>query len=59
MSRFDGGPEAAIDTAVAMAWEAVRSARDGHFVPKPPDGGCPAYCPAVAFCWHLRPGFWG
>jgi ATP-dependent helicase/DNAse subunit B len=59
MSRFDGGPEAAMATAVEMAWEAVRSARDGHFVAKPPDGGCPAYCPAVAFCWHLRPGFWG
>jgi RecB family exonuclease len=59
MSRFDGGPEAAMARSVEMAWEAVRSARDGHFVPKPPDGGCPSYCPAAGFCWHLRPGFWG
>jgi len=59
MSGFDGGPEGAIAAAVAHAWEAIRSARGGHFVPHPPDGGCPAYCPATAFCWHYRRGFGG
>ena len=59
MSRFEGGPEGAMEVAVEKAWEAVLGARDGHFVPGPPDGGCPSYCPAAGFCWHYRPGFGG
>ena len=55
LAGFEGGPAAAIETALAHAWEAVRGARAGQFVPHPPDGGCPDYCPAVAFCWHYRP----
>ena len=58
MSSFDGGPEGAMDVAVEKAWEAVRGAREGHFVPEPPDSGCPAYCPAAGFCWRYRAG-WG
>jgi len=52
------GPAGAMHTAVTHAWEAVRGARQGHFVPIPPDDGCPAYCPAAAFCWHYRPKQW-
>jgi ATP-dependent helicase/DNAse subunit B len=52
------GPQAAIDRVVAHAWEAVRGARAGHFAPKPPDGGCPDYCPAAAFCWHYEARRW-
>ena len=59
MSRFDGGPEGAMAVAVDKAWEAVRGARDGHFVPQPPDGGCPSYCPAAGFCWRYQPGYGG
>jgi ATP-dependent helicase/DNAse subunit B len=59
MRGFDGGPEGAMGLAVEKAWEAVRSARDGHFVPSPPDGGCPSYCPAIGFCWHYRSRFGG
>jgi ATP-dependent helicase/DNAse subunit B len=59
MSRFDGGPEGAMAVAVRKAWEAVRGAREGHFVPHPPDDGCPSYCPAAGFCWRSRPGFRG
>jgi ATP-dependent helicase/DNAse subunit B len=59
LGRFQGGPQAAMEGALAKAWEAVRSARDGQFVPQPPDGGCPSYCPAAGFCWHCRPGFRG
>jgi len=59
MSGFDGGPEEAMATAVEHAWEAIHSARAGYFVPHPPDGGCPAYCPATGFCWHYRRGFGG
>jgi ATP-dependent helicase/nuclease subunit B len=59
MSSFDGGAEGAIEVAVEKAWEAVRGARDGHFVPQPPDAGCPSYCPAAGFCWRYRPGYGG
>jgi RecB family exonuclease len=59
MSKFDGGPDGAIEVAVEKAWEAVRGVRDGHFVPQPPDAGCPSYCPAAGFCWRYRPGYGG
>ena len=59
MSKFDGGPEGAIDVAVEKAWEVVRGARHGHFVPQPPDTGCPSYCPATGFCWHYQPDYGG
>jgi ATP-dependent helicase/DNAse subunit B len=53
------GHEAAMQTAVDKAREAIQGARAGHFVPRPPEGGCPSYCPAAAFCWHYEPGFGG
>jgi ATP-dependent helicase/nuclease subunit B len=59
LSRFDGGPRGAIKVAVDKAWEAVRGARSGHFVPRPPQAGCPSYCPAAAFCWRYSPGYGG
>jgi RecB family exonuclease len=31
--------------------------RTGQFQPKPPQGGCPDYCPASAWCWRYTPGF--
>lgn len=52
------GPEEAMNVAVRHAREAIRGAQRGHFVPQPPDDGCPSYCPAAAFCWHYDPG-WG
>jgi len=52
------GPAGAMQTAVTHAWEAVRGARQGYFVPTPPDDGCPAYCPAASFCWHYQPKQW-
>ena len=59
MSKFEGGAQGAMEVAVDRAWEAVCGARDGHFVPQPPDGGCPGYCPAAAFCWRYRAGYGG
>ncbi len=53
------GPRAAMEAVVAMAWEAVRAARRGHFVPMVPDGKCPRYCPAASFCWHYETSSWG
>ncbi len=52
---FGRGPDGAIALAVTRAWGAVIGARSGHFAPQPPPGGCPAYCPAAAFCWGYRP----
>jgi ATP-dependent helicase/DNAse subunit B len=59
MDGFEGGPEGAMALAAAYAWEAVRSARDGRFEPRPPAEGCPPYCPAASFCWQYRSGFGG
>jgi RecB family exonuclease len=56
---FDDGPEAAMELALTYAWEAVRSARGGHFVPCPPSDKCPAWCPATGFCWHYDPRYRG
>jgi RecB family exonuclease len=53
----DTGPEAAFNTVIELAQEAVNGARAGHFTPKPPSDGCPTYCPAATFCWHYQPGF--
>ncbi|MFN2254032.1 MAG: PD-(D/E)XK nuclease family protein [Candidatus Promineifilaceae bacterium] len=58
LAGAQGGVEGAIDTALAYAWEAVRNVRDGRFAPRPPDEGCPSYCPAAAFCWHYTPSGW-
>jgi ATP-dependent helicase/nuclease subunit B len=55
LSTFADGPAGAIEVALAHAWLAVREVRAGHFVPHPPDGGCPDYCPAAGFCWYYRP----
>jgi ATP-dependent helicase/nuclease subunit B len=49
----------ALEVAVEKAWEVVRSARNGDFRPHVPDGGCPHYCPAVAFCWLYQPAYGG
>jgi hypothetical protein len=58
LAKADGGVNGAIETAVAHAWEAIRRIRSGHFTPKPPDEGCPAYCPAAGFCWQYTPKSW-
>ncbi len=34
----------------------VAGIRQGDFRPAPPEGGCPAYCPARLFCWRYEPG---
>ena len=48
------GVEAAIERASAYAWEVVQRVRQGDFVPSPPAGGCPDYCPAATFCWQYE-----
>jgi hypothetical protein len=58
LSKADGGVNGAIETAVNYAAHAVEQIRSGRFTPKAPEGGCPAYCPAAAFCWHYSPPAW-
>lgn len=57
LSKFrDGGVAGALETAVHYARLAVNGAREGDFAPRPPDSGCPDYCPAAGYCWHYREG---
>ncbi|MHB9033713.1 MAG: PD-(D/E)XK nuclease family protein [Anaerolineae bacterium] len=32
--------------------------RTGAFIPGPPSGGCPAYCPAAGWCWRYEAAGW-
>jgi RecB family exonuclease len=59
LGNFEGGPQGAMRVAAEKAWEAARGARAGQFAPRPPEGGCPAYCPAAGFCWRYQQGFGG
>lgn len=49
------GPAAAIELAAAHIGQTVAGVRAGIFPARAPDGGCPDYCPAAAFCWHFQP----
>lgn len=65
LSRFsaevDGaeltGPEAAYAVARSHLEDYVTGVRSGQFPPVPPNGGCPSYCPAAAWCWRYQEGF--
>lgn len=57
-SGDDSGPQAAITIALAHLGQAAAGIRQGDFLPAPPQGGCPAYCPASSWCWRYTPG-WG
>jgi ATP-dependent helicase/DNAse subunit B len=54
LEKFDGGVNGAFETAVAHVARHVANIRAGHFEPKPPEEGCPSYCPAVGFCWRYK-----
>ncbi len=53
--RTHAGPAAAIELAAAHIGRTVAGVRAGIFPARAPDGGCPDYCPAAAFCWHYQP----
>ena len=57
LERFEGGVEAAFETAIKHIGDHVAGIRAGHFEPRPPEEGCPSYCPAVGFCWRYKRGF--
>jgi len=62
MSTFwnngERGSQVAIKNAIIKGWQAVSSIQAGIFSPLPPGNGCPAYCPAVDFCWHYQRKSW-
>lgn len=59
LSSFGEAPQDAFDVAVEHTWRIVDGIRAGVFAPRPPDKGCPSYCPAAAYCWWYRPGWRG
>jgi ATP-dependent helicase/DNAse subunit B len=54
LEKFDGGVNGAFEMTIAHVAKHVASIRAGHFEPRPPEEGCPSYCPAVNFCWRYR-----
>ncbi len=57
LEKFEEGLEAALALATAHIGQHVSGIRAGLFPPRPPADGCPAYCPAVSFCWRYQKGF--
>jgi ATP-dependent helicase/DNAse subunit B len=61
LSRFQSehgnGIEAAIHLAVDYVARFLDGILNGRFSPTPPEGGCPSFCPAAAWCWRYSPGF--
>jgi len=57
LEKFEGGVDAAFETAIKHIGAHVAGIRAGHFEPRAPEEGCPSYCPAVNFCWRYKKGF--
>lgn len=60
--RANGNEYHGVEGAIALTREhvskIVNRVRAGEFRPIPPSGGCPAYCPAAAWCWRYQPSNW-
>jgi ATP-dependent helicase/DNAse subunit B len=54
LEKYPGGVDAAFEKAKAHALAHASRVARGDFAPHPPDGGCPAWCPASAFCWRYK-----
>ncbi|MFN2198101.1 MAG: PD-(D/E)XK nuclease family protein [Anaerolineales bacterium] len=55
---YPAGPSGAAAITTDHLTRAVEGIRAAEFPPTPPSGGCPAYCPAAAWCWHYQPAGW-
>lgn len=55
LEKYEGGSDAAFEQVRQHVVDHVRHIRAGDFQPAPPEGGCPSYCPATAFCWRYTP----
>jgi ATP-dependent helicase/nuclease subunit B len=58
LEKYKDGVVGAIDTAVEYALSIGAAVCDGKFTPRPSDEGCPASCPAVAFCEQYKSRVW-
>jgi ATP-dependent helicase/nuclease subunit B len=58
LESYLGGAEFAMQTALEHALDTIEAVRIGRFPPRPPSDGCPANCPAAAFCWRYTPRSW-
>ena len=58
LSKFEEAGLRGVEGAAAYALDAlgeiVQGIRKAEFPPVPPQGGCPAYCAAAAWCWRYR-----
>lgn len=50
------GVEGSIQTVKEHIAAALEGIQGGEFPPIPPEGGCPDYCPATAWCYRYTPG---
>jgi len=61
LSKFkngdEHGPEAAYRVVREHLLRIVHGIRSADFRPTPPQGGCPAYCPAAQWCWRFKPSW--
>ncbi|MBN2554840.1 MAG: PD-(D/E)XK nuclease family protein [Anaerolineales bacterium] len=46
----------AFDAARVHIAHILSGIQQGRFPPKPPQRGCPSYCPAAVWCWRYSPG---
>lgn len=55
LEKYPGGVDAAFEKATTHALSHASRVRVGDFAPHSPEGGCPPWCPATAFCWRYKP----
>jgi len=56
LEKFEGGVAGALAAATGHVAVHVAGIHAGQFQPRPPEKGCPDYCPAIGFCWRYTPG---
>lgn len=54
LEKFEGGVPGAFAAVKQHLAAHLAGIRAGQFRPEPPAGGCPSYCPAIAFCWRYK-----
>ncbi len=52
LSKFEGGVAGALEAANGHLAAHVAGILAGDFQPRPPENGCPNYCPAIGLCWR-------
>ncbi|MGW8178149.1 MAG: PD-(D/E)XK nuclease family protein, partial [bacterium] len=57
--KYEGyqGVDASYEVVRNHIGRIIQGVRAGEFLPVPPQGGCPKYCPAAVWCWRYEPAF--